>query len=517
MSFVMEKISWLKQKFSKMNMSTWKPGNNKRENNKKLLLYVTRHDITALIDAMLFSKMYCNRNNCELFVGVDAPTDEATRGVYKSFCINGFLDMYITNLLIKIYCLFSALKIWIDIRNPEEILNVSYQNIQLGEELYDTIIRCDTSLYTVEKIDFRVYKAIYGCILRIYIMEHLIKKYDINTFVYVDCDYERNMFFKVAIKHNLSIYQVILGKVYKHNERMDYKEVFFTTISLELYEKYFNTPKNEVKAVIDTHFAGQRIDYLDAVAYQKKKYSKEMLFDACNLKLNNKKNILIAAHAFSDRSHYGRNMIYRDYYQWLLETIKILGKEKNLNVFVKEHPSSHFYREKGSVGSMCYSLGINNVYIIPEDCNTISLFTIMDVIVTCQGTIGIEAVIHGIPIITAGHGYYYGYGIDNNASNKKEYVYMLQHINDLPKVNNSQKETARILLYIYNILLSNRHSSKWGIIEGMTQKEKYTHICKGMDDGNTLNDEYYRTVMDYINLFSDDTYSELKRNQEDIC
>ena len=93
-------------------------------------------------------------------------------------------------------------------------------------------------------------------------------------------------------------------------------------------------------------------------------------------------------------------------------------------------------------------MNIDNIYIIPDDCSTISMFQIMDVVVTCQGTIGIEAVIHGIPVVTASKGYYYGFGIDNNASSIEEYTKLLNNLRDLPVITNQQRDVAKKLLYI---------------------------------------------------------------------
>lgn len=510
-------INDLKKIFAEKNQIEWKQETDCK-NKGNILLYVATHDITALIDAMLFSKKLSIENKYKLFIGLDEPTDSSTCSVYKSFCIDGFINMYITNWFMKIYCFIISIYLWFGINKSDDILKIQYMNIPIGEDLYDSIIRTNLDIYTVDKIDVKCLKAIYGCVMRMQVMNSIIQKNHIDTFVYSDGDYERNMFFKLALKYNLAIYQVNGGNVYRHKERFNYKEITPDNINLQRYRMYQNTSKEEINEFLDKHFSGRREGFLDAVAYRKNEYTREKLFKKFNISVNDYQNVLVAAHAFSDRPHYGRDMLYRDYYQWLVETIKILANVREINVFVKEHPSAKFYGEQGSIKHLCSLLNIDNIYIIPDDCSTISMFQIMDVVVTCQGTIGIEAVIHGIPVVTASKGYYYGFGIDNNASSIEEYTKLLNNLRDLPVITYQQRDVAKRLLYISSKVFSDLHPHIYGKnrMHGKTQLEKYQCICEKKYTNIPLKDNYYNSILNDIIIYFDDMWNELEHYRQEI-
>ena len=142
----------------------------------------------------------------------------------------------------------------------------------------------------------------------------------------------------------------------------------------------------------------------------------------------------------------------------------------------------------------------------------------MDVVVTCQGTIGIEAVIHGIPVVTASKGYYYGFGIDNNASSIEEYTKLLNNLRDLPVITNQQRDVAKKLLYISSKIFSDLHPYIYGKnrMYGKTQLEKYQCICEKKYTNIPLKDNYYNSILNDIIIYFDDMWNELEHYRQEI-
>lgn len=95
------------------------------------------------------------------------------------------------------------------------------------------------------------------------------------------------------------------------------------------------------------------------------------------------------AHVFCDAPHVNENVLYKDYYDWFYNTIKCLSQNANINLLVKEHPSSYLFKENGIVDSVMQDFNLVD-RIITSDESTYSILNNADMVVTCGGTIGLE-------------------------------------------------------------------------------------------------------------------------------
>ena len=185
--------------------------------------------------------------------------------------------------------------------------------------------------------------------------------------------------------------------------------------NVELFEKNLNSKDyiDLAKQYFDSRINGT-VDQIDVKnAYlNKKKYNLSDLQNIYSKIDLNKKNIVVMSHAFSDAPHVGEGLLFYDYYDFLEKTLIRLNNNENVNSFVKAHPSSYMWNEKGAVEELIEKNRLENIYILPSDFNTSSVLDIADYIVTAKGTAGLEFSCSGIPAITAGKGYYYGFGID---------------------------------------------------------------------------------------------------------
>ena len=88
------------------------------------------------------------------------------------------------------------------------------------------------------------------------------------------------------------------------------------------------------------------------------------------LKINNKKPfVFILAHVFSDAPlSIGETMLFSDYYDWLIFTIKQAGLNKDINWIVKPHPSSYIYNEDGRTEEKEYRVSLmKKVWSTPKN------------------------------------------------------------------------------------------------------------------------------------------------------
>lgn len=437
-------------KFASLNKKWWK-GVSSNDKFDGSILYIDRTPFPlSMVVNMPFVKRMAEKYNKKIIIGLSyVHNDKQTKLMYSSYGVDDYITIDTAPWYMWIYFAYKALNIIFATNGVDKLLNLSYQGVKFGEEVYDCIIRTHSDLYTLKSMKIKYISNIAMAYANIYnAHEAFLNKYDI--LIYEDCDYEMQGWPKMAIHHQKKCFQITHSGLIEHLERKEDKVLNCGKITREFFEKSLKDIENsKLEKFLLKHFCGENEDYLDRYAYyKKKKYNFNEICDVLGVVDKTKKNVLVAAHAFSDTPHYAYNMVFKDYFTWLFETIRILQKNNNVNVFVKEHPTAYYYRETGSVAYYVKKYNMSNVYVLPQNFNTISIFSTMHAVVTCQGTIGLEAVIHGIPVFTAGQGYYYGFGIDNNSVNLDEYTYKMLHITEYAKPAEDQVQTAKILLYL---------------------------------------------------------------------
>ncbi|MFL9538846.1 hypothetical protein ACKEQL_09545, partial [Acinetobacter baumannii] len=99
--------------------------------------------------------------------------------IYKSFNINDFYMWWkgFLNPTIFIPALFATLKTVILYKDGSKLANLTHKGVEIGELIYDTLIRFKPNTYTINQIKFTHYRLIFRAFLTFYNNEHLIRKY----------------------------------------------------------------------------------------------------------------------------------------------------------------------------------------------------------------------------------------------------------------------------------------------------------------------------------------------------
>ncbi|RKX25229.1 MAG: hypothetical protein DRP47_10105 [Candidatus Zixiibacteriota bacterium] len=163
--------------------------------------------------------------------------------------------------------------------------------------------------------------------------------------------------------------------------------------------------------------------------------------------------VFVMLHAFNDHphSHFGK-MLFRDYYDWFVQTLDFAKTKPDINWVFKEHPTTAFYPTHDislpdhfiKCPNHIVFLGVNSSF------NSQSLLYLADVVVTVLGTAGIEfAALGGIPSILTGATSYSGFGFAIEPKTKAEYFGILDNITGINRLTQQQQDTARkCFLYI---------------------------------------------------------------------
>jgi hypothetical protein len=169
-----------------------------------------------------------------------------------------------------------------------------------------------------------------------------------------------------------------------------------------------------------------------------------------------KQTAFIFPHILWDATLFWGKCLFRDFEEWLIETVRMACANDQVNWVIKIHPANRrvrdgFRGEPAEVMVLRKHLGTlpSHVRMIPaeSDISTFSFFAIMDYCVTVYGTVGIEAARLGIPVLTGGWGIYDHKGFTIDSESREQYLDRLTHIQDIPRLTTAQQELAERFAY----------------------------------------------------------------------
>lgn len=171
-----------------------------------------------------------------------------------------------------------------------------------------------------------------------------------------------------------------------------------------------------------------------------------------------KKTAFIFAHISWDASFMWGKDLFRNYEEWLIETVRAACANDHVNWVIKIHPANvlkslkgRFKGEPAEVLALRKHIGElpSHVFFLPaeSEISTFSLFQLMDYCLTVRGTVGIEAATLGIPVLTAGTGRYDHQGFTLDSDTPDQYRNRLSLIQEIPRLSPEQCELAERFAY----------------------------------------------------------------------
>lgn len=168
-----------------------------------------------------------------------------------------------------------------------------------------------------------------------------------------------------------------------------------------------------------------------------------------------KKTAVIYSHVVWDASfYYGKNL-FKDYDDWLVQTVKEACANPNIQWVIKLHPDyiwqTKFMEKDSEMRDMIAILANtggtlpDHVKVVPPDTDisTYSFFGVADFCITVRGTIGLECPVFGITTFTAGTGRYAGLGFTEDSSSVGEYLEKMRTIHHIPALDPERRTLAR--------------------------------------------------------------------------
>ena len=386
----------------------------------------------------------------------------------------------------KFKLFFVALNEFLIIYKTKDILSFFYDGVKYGDIVYDAYL-ATFQLATIKKIDLKLIPIIYFCICRHEGIRTILNK---GTFEAVLVSHQigirSGVMLRTALRygyrgflragHHESTLQCFenLDEIYDYEYKPLPENVDET---IERLETKFDIA---FKSILNKEISGKGSkDGNYAFSKDNKYYHDRVTFNNDYGLDSKQKNVFVMLHAFNDHPHsHFEWMIFKDYYDWFIKTLKFAEQNDSVNWIFKQHPSIKLYPTKDvSIDTLFLNPPKHITYVSENNqIDTRSLVYCADLIITCIGSAGFELpALGGIPSITAGDNFYTGLGFAFEPKTKQEYFNVLKNVPDIEKLTQEQQKRAQAA-YMYIYYYSKIDVSACPILSHEDEKDRNANV-----------------------------------------
>lgn len=359
-----------------------------------------------------------------------------------------------------------------EVKDSEELKNFSYQNIHIGIGIYSTVFR----KLKIGQLDFSDKKTkrlarryLWRSIVYLETAKEIINKIKPDLILALEKGYiGHSEIFNLATEKNIDFIQwrgcqEPSALIFKRYNKKNKREQSFS-VSYKIWKEFLEKPwdenyEKEVYDIFERGYRGKDWFRYNNLMENTKLIGKEEFIKKYNLDSNKKIAVLFSHIMWDANLFYGKDLFGNGFEEWLIESVKVMVKNKNLNWLIKIHPANKYkhklenikgeYREIKALKENFGRIPENIKIIYPENnINPYSLFDIINYAITVRGTIGMEFPCFGVSTLIAGTGRYSGRGFTVDSQSRKEYLKLLSHLEDIPSLKESQRRVAILHAYI---------------------------------------------------------------------
>lgn len=322
-------------------------------------------------------------------------------------------------------------KIKNEIKSKEDVLNIAFGNIAVGELIYDTYLRFRNKA-TVDINDEFLYEII-RCGLNIYFNAlNTLEKYTVKALVTTYTTYiHHGVIVKICLDRNIPVYSIGSYDSIVHHVL---KEFPGHMNNHQKFPKLFSKLENkkerleQAKLLFEKRFKGQ-VD--SSTAYMKSSsFNKEHNKDLDEIDWSN--TVVILAHCFFDSPHGYRGLIFPDFYEWMTYTLNILSEDLELTILVKQHPNGVEGNDEVFQELKVKYSGKKNINFIDKKTSNLQILNSKPkAILTAYGTPTLEFAYFGFPVICIYDNPFIAYNFSFTANSIDEYRVLLKGIRTL--------------------------------------------------------------------------------------
>ncbi len=345
---------------------------------------------------------------------------------------------YLIPFLHALYCILFK-------NTGDKIINIKYKGVTIGDYLYDEYLakmRYKKNIYTINRMNIKVgFEVVYNAFRNLCFGNKILKKYNYKYFIISEITYTRAVLAELALKKGIT---VVVANI-NYGSFIPFINVKYKYGKL----KVWNCTKEMLKLVNKNCIKNKVQNYVSEKIIELTYVEKNNLCTELNIN-NGKKNVVILPHCLTDSPRMAaEGLVFKDYFEWFVCTIKMANKIDSVNWLVKAHPESYIYNESGIIEKIVENY--KNIKMIPKNYNMYSVEAYADIVITCCGDAGFEYAAKGIRTICAARTAYTDCGISYRAKNKEGYFRYINNIDKIScKVSEEEKNKAIKIIKLYS-------------------------------------------------------------------
>lgn len=184
---------------------------------------------------------------------------------------------------------------------------------------------------------------------------------------------------------------------------------------------------------------------------------------------------------------------FRDFLDWIGATLEVAKARPDINWLFKAHPCDDWYDKINGqrLEDLVAAINLPHIRLADKSWNGLDLMRSLDGIVTCHGTIGIEATSQSIPVLVPYSGWYGHAGFVMNSSGRQDYLSRLR--TDWWKVQHLAENQRKAELFAgwafcvpdwhggYTYLDDSRQDEIYAGLEGFLQSNRDVLACEAKE------------------------------------
>lgn len=343
--------------------------------------------------------------------------------LYLTFGVASPKSSVFLNIRSRLSIAREAYLIWTELKEKNNLINLSFRNIWIGDLVIDTYLRFKPAP-TVNLQDPFLLVVLWRAIKEVHRSKLFFEKVSPLVYLTPYTTYiQHGVPTRVAIECGIKVFafgnyqefmKCITTSDLVHTKNCDaYAEEFGKFIDAEV-------KRTQAEVILKNRFSGvldPSLSYMRESAYSHKSTASPEVAD----------RFVIFLHDFYDSPHVYKDMIFDDFWSWICYTIELL-ESLNAKYVIKSHPNQIDLSDEVIKRLKIY---YPNAVFLSENVNNIELVKAgMKCAITVYGTVAHEMAYLGVPTISCAHHPHNSFEFVFNASNLKQYSSLINKINN---------------------------------------------------------------------------------------
>jgi len=340
-------------------------------------------------------------------------------------------------------------------KSKEQILDMKFQNIRIGELIYDTYLRF-RSQYTMDVLDPCLNDIVEYSENMVFNWSSKLEKYPVKILLLPYMSYIHwGIPGYVSLEKKI---EVLTYGAFSYVLSSLSKEHPYHTKNFHRYRFFFSQVENPVakkklaKDSLDRRLAGD----IDAGTY----YMKKSAFDTnatVKFSAGNRSWCVVFLHCFFDSPHIYGESLFPDFYEWIIHILSTAKELPHQDYYFKEHPNA-LSENKKIVQEIKerFSEYSNIIFLSSDITNRQIIEQKPSAIFTVYGTAAHEFASLGIPVIVSGKNPQSDYGFIHKPESVKEFDHYIRNFPIIGLPESYNKEEIYEFFYMHYLFYSKK-------------------------------------------------------------